>query len=666
MSIRRAVAAGITTLVLTCAAQGKPPEPAPARHSLRGFFGVDAVRPLLRSDSGAARERAFARLGSLGTPRALELLTRALESDGAARDVRERLAVVRALGPHAADPVAGDALIRALGGVEGHLDERALLVEQSAALALAASHDALAESALARALRQPGRVSEHARLALRAHPPKNIVPLLLAGGTTTPALVAVLGELGATDAWGFLREQAQNGDAPVRAAAVTALFQLDHAAAGAFARRLIPAETEPNVRAALARGLATNGDRAAVALFGALLADPSGRALALELALDVQNPEFGALLAKAPLAGDDDRLFAALGHAGGSAALARLEGALARPDDAWSALYALALCPDAAADDVLARALARPALRRNALRAAVIRSATRERSVSGTTTALDALAQGDPSDRAAAAWARAVLEPSSAVAAFASREPAVLAATARAARSEELAAAATARLATVKDPVLATALAGALAVPGAADAVPTRTLVALVEARGAAAYVAAFALALRDSETLRPELRELLASDDPILRAHVARGLAASAEESAVGLLGDAYRAEPDAAVRRAIVGALAERTEAGRRATLELASALEPDDAARELARAALRGTRPPTTPPRGAMWVRLTPSSAEPPFALLESSRGLSLPFAADPDGMLTVVGLLPGPVELELATATPGRVPGRGAPP
>jgi hypothetical protein len=214
--------------------------------------------------------------------------------------------------------------------------------------------------------------------------------------------------------------------------------------------------------------------------------------------------------------------------------------------------------------------------------------------------------------------------------------------------------------------VLASALAGALAVPGAADAVPTRVLVALVEARGAATYVASFALALRDSEPLRPRLRELLESDDPILRAHVARGLAGSAEESAVGLLGEAYRAEPDAAVRRAIVSALAERTEAGRRATLELAAALEPDDAARELARATLRGSHPAKAPWRGAAWLRLTPSSADPPLALIESPRGLSLPFAADPDGMLTVVGLAPGPLEIELATATPGRVPNRGASP
>lgn len=666
MRALRTLAFGVAALVVLGAAHAKPSEAPPPRRSLRGLFGVDAVKPLLRSEAGAVRERAFERLGTLGTPRALELLARALESDGAARDARERLAAVRALAPHAADPVASDALIRALGGIEGHLDERALLVERTAALALAASHDELAERALARALRQPGRVSEHARLALHAHPARGIVPLLLASSTATPALVAVLGELGEPAAWGFLREQAESGDAPVRSAAVTALFQLDGAAAVRLARRLAPSETDAGVRAALARGLAVNGDDAAVPLFAALLTDAKGRALALDLALDVQNAEFGALLAKAPLADDRDRWFAALGHAGGAAAVARLTAALARPDDAWSALYALALCPDGRAEDVLERALTQPALRRNALRAAVIRSVTREQNVSGMTAALDALGHGDPSDRAAAAWARAVLEPSAAVASFASRDVAVVAAAARAASSRQLAAAAAARLATTTEPVLAAALAGALSVPGAADAVPTRVLTALVDARGAAAYAAAFALALRDSETLRPRLRELLGSEDPLLRAHVARGLGASADASAVGLLGEAYRAEPDAEVRRALVSALAERREPGRRPTLELAAALEPDDAARELARTALRGAAPPRAPRRGAAWLRLTPSRAEPPFALLASTSGVSLPFAADPDGMLTVVGLPAGPLELELATATPGQSPERGAPP
>lgn len=665
MKARASLTLGALVLAALGAAEAKP-SGVTARRSLSGFFGVDAVKPLLRSDSSAVRERAFERLGVLGTPRALELLARALETEGSARDARERLAVVRALAPHAADPTAEDALILALGGVEGHLDERALLVERTAALALAASHDANALTALARALRQPGRVSDHARLALHAYPPKNIAPLLAAEGIPTPALMELLGELGDARAQKLVEEQAGAGDAATRAAAVTALFRLDRAAGTALARRLATGETAPNVQAALARGLAATSDPAAVRPFAALLADPRGRPQALALALDVEDPDFGALLAKAPLADDTDRLFAALGHAGGHAALARLEAAFARPDDAWSALYALALSPDAHADEAIERALARPALRRDALRAAVFRATARERSVSGTESALGALEHGSAADRAAAAWARAVLEPSGAAALFRSRDAAVLSAAGRAASAPELALAAATRLAAEADPVLASALAGSLALPAAADAVPTHVLVGLVDARGAAAYVAAFALALRDSETLRPRLRELLASDDPILRAHVARGLGGSAEASAVGLLAETYRSEADAEVRRAVVRALTERTEPGRRATLELAAALEPDDTARELARAALGGTPRPPGARHGTAWLRLAPSRTEPPFALLEAPGGLALPFAADPDGCVTAAGLLPGAVDIELATATPGRVPNRGATP
>jgi cellulose synthase operon protein C len=661
---------GVLVLGTATAATAKPSEPTGERptepRSLRSLFGVDAVRPGLHAEAGAVRERAFARLGTFGTPRALELLARALDADGAARDARERLAVVRALAPHAADPTVEDALIRALGGDGSHLDERALLVERTAALALAKSREQSALQALAQALRQPGRVSEHARLALRAHPPDSVAPLLEASGAATPALVTLLGELGDVRARAFLEKQATDSDAALRAAAVTALFRLDHARGLALARRAATTETEPSVRAEILRVLAQSGDPAAARVFAELLADPAGRSSALELALDVENRDFGALLVAAGPAGDTDRWLAALGHTGGTQALAELERVLARPDDAWSALYALALSPDADADAAITRALSRPALRRDALRAATLRAVARERTVAGMTSAAAALEHGDAADRAAAAWSQAVLEPDGAAPLVASRDTAIVRAVARATTAPELAAAAARRLATEPDPGLESALAVSLAVPGAADQVPTHILVALLEARGAATYVAAFALALRDSETLRPLLRELLASDDPVLRAHVALGLAASAEPSSVGVLADAYRTEVDASVRRAIVRALAARTETGRRATLELAAALEPDDDARALARAALAAQNPPSGERRGTAWFRLTPTPADPLFALVEAPGGLALPFASDPDGSVTVTGLLPGDVELSLATATPGRVPHQGATP
>jgi hypothetical protein len=662
--VRRTLALGVTLCLLsaTAAADTPPRESstnrAAERRSLRSVVGVDAVRPLLRAAAGETRERGFERLGTLGTPRALELLARALDADGAARDARERLAAVRALAPHAADPTAEDALIRALGGVEGHVDERALMVERTAALALAASHDARAVAALARALRQPGRVSEHAGLALRAHPPPDARVLLDASGAPTPALAALLGDLGDVKLRDFAEKLALDSDPRVRAAAVSALFRLDRERALGLASRAFTSEPDPNVRAALGRVLADGHDPLAPRAFAALLADPRSRTPALELALDTANPAFGPALADVPRGDDPDRLFAALGHQGGRAALARLESALARPEDAWSVLYALALSPDPNADAVLARALERPALRRDAVRAAALRSVALERSVFGAAKALGALAHGDAADRAAASFCRALLEPERAPALLTSHDPAELRAAARAATNAELAVAAARRLARESDPTLRAALAVALAVPTARDLVPSRMLFELVESRGAATYIAAQALAARDDETLRPRLRELLASDDPLLRAHVALGLGQSAEPSAVGVLAETYRTEPDAEVRRAIVRALASRTEAGRRPTLLLAAALEPDDDARASARAALAAVPAPKLAEHGATaWLHLQTGS-DPAFAVLELPNGLALPFAADPDGSVTVYGLPPGKVEIFLGVAEPGR--------
>jgi HEAT repeat protein len=665
-----ALVACLCALSTTAAAENKPSGAsatrAPERRSLRSLFGVDAVRPLLRAETGETRERGFERLGELGTPRALELLARALDTDGAARDARERLAVVRALAAHAADPVAADALIRALGGLEGHADARAILVERTAALALAASHDSRALAALALALRQPGRVSEDARLALRAHPPENVSAFIASTSAATPALAALLGELGDARAREFVAKLALDGDARVRVEAVRALFRLDRGAGVAFAERAFESESDPQVRAALGRVLAEGHSPLAARAFAALLADARTRTSALKLALDLENPDFGPALARLPRGDDADLLFTALARQGGGAALARLESALARPEDAWSVLYALALSPDPDADASLARALGRPALRRDAVRAAALRHAVHERNVSGTTRALGALLRGDAADRAAAAFCKTVLEPERAASLLSNGTAAEVRAAARAANTSEFAVILARRLAHEKDPSLRAALAVSLAEPSAAAIVPEELLVELVETGGAATYIAAYALAGRDSEALRPRLRQLLASDDAVLRAHVALGLARSAEPSVVGLLAELYRDETEAQVRHAIVRALAAREEPARRRTLALAATLEPDDDARELARAALgTGSRPKSGERRGTAWLHLAPAS-EPSFAVLEGANDLALPFAADPDGNVTVFGLPAGNVELSLGLAAPGRAPLEGASP
>jgi HEAT repeat protein len=642
-----------------------PPVRREGQRSLRDRFGADAAKGLLRSEASETRRRGFARLGSVGTPRALELLARALDADGTARDARERLAVVRALAPHARDPSAEEALIRALGGVEGRAEERDLLVERTAALALAKARTPSGLRALSRALRQPGRASEHARLALSAHRPPSIEPVLAAGGLPTPALVALLGELRDARGLALLEKAMLDGAPPLRAEAALALRALDPPRAVAFARANFERETARELRLALARVLADARDEAAPRALGSLLADATTRSSALDIALDAPSPALGPVLAKASAPDETDRFFAALGRAGGPEALARLERALSAPADAWSALYALALASDSDADAVLERALARAPLRRDALRAAALRTVAQGRTPSGTAEALAALSRGDAADRASASFYRAVTEPEGASAAFKSRDPVEVRAAARASTEPALAAAAAQRLASETDPSLRAALASALASPSAADLVPTATLVALLEGRGAASYLAAYALSLRDSESVRPRLRELLESADPLLRSHVALGLAASQEASAVGLLGDTYRLEVEPSVRRAIVRALAERRETAREETLGLAAAFEPDTDARNRARRALAREASPLPPPSGTLWLRLGPGTGEPVLAVVEGPLGLALPFAPDPDGSVTVARLPAGDVSLLLAPAAPGRIP-RGAGP
>jgi hypothetical protein len=497
---------------------------------------------------------------------------------------------------------------------------------------------------------------------LHAHPPSRLAPLLEAAGAPTPALVELLGELADPRARPLLERLAGKSAPVLKERALAALYRVAPESALERSRAALARDGDARVRLGAARVLALAGDPAAVDALRALLADPRARPAALALALEAPQASFGPVLASVPTVDtESDALFAALGRAGGRAALARLERALGEPANGWSAAYALALSPDADADPVLERALARPPLRRNAARAAAIRALVRERRVRGIDDALTALARGAPADRAASAWCRAVLEPSQARAALAKGDTLLLAATARQAFAPALAEDAARRLEAEQAPELSTALASALAAPDAADLVSTQTLLELYERGAAEGYLAAYALARRDSEALRPRLRELLAAEDPTLRAHVALGLGASADASVVGLLEEAYRSEAEPRARRAIVAALAMRPERARERTLELAAVLEPDDATRALARRALPrlglAAEPARSAGEGAAWLKLVPEPRDArAVALVETSGGLALPLVADPDGTVTVTGLPAGEVHVRLLVPTP----------
>jgi HEAT repeat protein len=639
----------------------KPPDKPPAQSSLRSRLGIEAAEPLLKSESTELRLRAFEKLGASGTSAALELLADALELGGSARTANERLVAVRALAPHAKEERARGALVRAMGGALTRDEPADVMVRQTAALALARSRDRGALLALAQALRQPGRVSETARVALRAHPPKSLDLLFSARGVPTPALAGLVGDLRYARGRELLQTLARSGAPALRSEALIALSKVDRKAAVALARGFVKNEKHPSLRLAATRVLASARDAEASRALGTLLTEPALVGDALGIALDDPSPAFGPLLARVAPSdpGDIERLFAALGRAGGSAALERLESALGRAEHAWAAAYALSLSSDGDAENILERALARPDSRREAARAAVLRRRALGAGMSGLYDALDALERsGSAADRAAAAFCRATLDDEHGERLVTSRDPVVVRSASRAALDVDVAMAAAERLAIESNSDVRSALALSLVHPVAADKVPTAVLTTLLETHGAAAHLAAFALAARDGDRERPRLRELLAGGDPLLRAHVALGLARSKEPSAVGLLDDAYRFEGDPLVRRAIVTTLGRRTEAGRERTLRLAADLDADDLARTAARGALALRTPPAERASGTAWVRVvgSPAGGSGTAVVVVTPAGLALPLYPDPDGTVTVSGLPSGPVSVTLASGAP----------
>jgi HEAT repeat protein len=633
--------------------------PSTPQRSLRARLGIEATRTWFRAEKTELRQRAFERLGSIGTAAALGLLSHALEPDGEARDARERLVVVRALAAKASEETARSALVRAMAGIDGQDEPKDALVRETAALALAKSADPRAIELLSQALRQSGRTAETARAALLAHPPRDLAPLFAGRGAPTEALVELFGELGDDRAAALLEKVAESATPALRPKALLALAKVDAERAVDLARAFA-SERDPALRLASARLLALAGAREAPGLLTALLKDPTTASDAVAIALDAHSAALGPALAAATVAPHDlTTWLGALGRSESSAAVARLEVWLKRPDTRAAAAYALALSPRSEAGAVLERALGAAALRRDAARAAVLRELALGESTDGLGDALEALSRSkEPADRATGAFCRAALSAPRAAELVASTDRVLARAAARAALEPAVAIAAADRLARERDPELRASLALSLAVPEAADRVPDGVLTELLEGRGAAAHLAARALAARDSERSRPRLRELLASTDPMLRVHVALGLAESKEASAVGLLADGYRFEVEPRVRRAVVQALAARREPARRRTLTLAAELDPDLSTRRIARAALAGDGAEREPSRGTAWLVLPPRApGEDALVVLETEGGLALPLALDPDGAVLAVRLPKGTVTPRLAAAAPG---------
>jgi hypothetical protein len=218
-----------------------------------------------------------------------------------------------------------------------------------------------------------------------------------------------------------------------------------------------------------------------------------------------------------------------------------------------------------------------------------------------------------------------------------------------------------ARLVAEADPTTRAVLSLGLAVADVREGLPASLLIDRAKSGGPDAPLAALAIARRDDPSLTAEVNALLAGPDPVVRAHTARGLGASAAPAASGLLAAAYAFEGDAFVRRAVVGAAGERPpQESTKEVLELAALLDPDALARELARRALRGGTSAAASVPEVAWMQVVPAEGAALPADLQgtvvTSDGLALPVAFDEEGFALLPGVPPGECHLRLAPSLP----------
>jgi hypothetical protein len=652
--------------------ESRIPAPALSASSLRTRLGIQVAEALLKESSSEERQRGFERLGSIGTAQSLDLLLKVFEPGGAARSAQDRLIAVRALSEHASLPAVRDFLVRVMVGVgsnPSHSDAIDGLIERAAALSLARVGDDASLTALGKALRQSGHVADTASDALLAFPPRELGPIVNDRRAPTRAMAHLLGALGDTRAIPALRELVRSAPKDVRPTAALALAQLGVSETTELARHWLQHETEPEFLSVAARILLTFRQSDGGAAVVHLLRDEHTRDAGLALSIEVSVPEAGdALLRGARAATGDEQSswFAALGRSGTHDAISFLGGVLSASSASSAAALALALSPSADAESTLERALSDPKARRAALRATLVRKLTLDRTPNGWQSALGALASSrEPSDRAVFAQVSAFFTAGTAAQLVPSASLNELLALSRLALVPDVADALAERLAVERDPAARDALSASLVSSHAADQVPSNVLVALLDAGGLGAPLAARVLAARDSRTLRPKIIALLESDDPLWRAQAALGLGESREPSALGVLERAYRFETNEAVRLAIVQALAGRREPARVRALAMASTLDAASAVRQAAALGLTGA----TVARDAIgpssaWLELRralpdgsapDSAADVRGALLIAKGGLALPAFADPDGVLLVPALPSGSFELRLAAPT-----------
>lgn len=666
------VVALVSSLGASVGAQQNESEAAPRTGTALGRrFGVESLARRLEAPDEAERLRAIRRLSRAGSPRAIDRLAHAALDRRARSSSREWLTLARALAPYASrqeprlllSTLLGHAQREGLGPDEAALFEAA---RAAAALALAAQGSPEALEVLGRALRAPGPAAAAAADALRAHPPAHLEAVLGPSREPSVELARLLGELGDQTAFHVLRDWVRGASTEVRAAAAIALTELGDLETVPLARTWQSDASAELRRAALRIFLLTRAPEAPRALERALEVGLDGSA---ELALELPSPELlDSALARLERADESSAPWCTwLGRVGGARAATRLAAALLEPPHAFAAAHALSRLRGPEAATALMGALSRPRqaatafehARALAVRAAAVR-AHREGEPVGGIGAEHTGSSSSARERALAAWLAGLSGGAEAIEQLRSEDALRVRAAAMNALlfDDEVMDAAGGLLAGAPPGPARTALAVALLRPAGRRRVPSDVLYALVSERSAATPLAARVLASREDPDASQLSSTQLAHSDPLLRAHVARGLGDNPAPGAVRALVSRFEFEADASVRLAIVYALAARSERAARSALELAASLDASGPVRDAAALALHGAHLGDAP-RGSEFVWLEVRSegevgageARPASVLLVLAPGLALPVTPDPDGLVVAGGVGAGSVAIRL---------------
>lgn len=641
----------------------------PGSTSLTGRLTIPTARRLLSSAAPADRVRAIERLAAQHDYAAVQVLLQQLEENSSlVADPSVMLAAIRALRPFAArEPVrrhlaawasdSGEAR-----GLSGPLMMRA---RAEAAMALAASGDAVSTEQLAQMMLQGGNAALRAHKALLAHPPRSLKPLLTDDALASSAVVDLLGSLGDLRAVPKLRELSTKGSTVHRSHAARSLARLGDAFAVKMSRGWVEqVGSAPPVRMAAAETLVLTRAPDAPWATAVLLADPATRQAGLNLALTAPSPQVSpALAGLLTIASPAQRpaMLVALARSGGPLAVETL-GKLASgnaPDS--DAVYALGQCPDRGAARAIESLLQAKRTRRLGLRAAIVRMVMLGDVVPGAQEVADALmSSGQVADREVAALARVVLAPNSAGKFVESGDWLVARAACRGALwgGPDLRRACAQRVHGRMSPSDRDALSMAFLSQADLPQLSAKQLLRWAESASPSAPTYARLFAQRATQELRPQVHALLDTGGPLIRSQLFLGLGSNPQPAWIRVLVEGYDQEADPLVRRAIIRALSARNGSTRDRFLRQASELDPDDDARMLAALALAGQNlAKPSPGIGVAWVVLSPSqegsseTAHRPVQLTLADDSV-IATVTDDDGFLLVPGIAPGSVELKVA--------------